>query len=164
MKLFKRLMTALLAGVLAVGMLAGCSGSNAPQVPTVPTDPDALAIFNDLAKAINELHFDATLNYNEELSEVAADYAKAQAITNYTAKQNAQNAALAKLGTLSTLPNAAYITVSAGSYKEPTAESYKGYANTLKNALATPYNANYVGVAVVEVDGKKYSCVLFVRA
>ena len=27
MKLFKRLMTALLAGVLAMGMLAGCSGA-----------------------------------------------------------------------------------------------------------------------------------------
>lgn len=34
MKLFKRLMTALLAGVLAVGMLAGCSGT--PAAPNTP--------------------------------------------------------------------------------------------------------------------------------
>lgn len=37
MKLFKKLMSAMLAGVLAVGMLAGCSGGsvNGP-VPTSP--------------------------------------------------------------------------------------------------------------------------------
>ena len=31
MKLFKKLMSAMLAGVLAVGMLAGCSGGSAPS-------------------------------------------------------------------------------------------------------------------------------------
>ena len=39
MKLFKRLMTALLAGVLAMGMLAGCSG--APAAPNTPLPNDA---------------------------------------------------------------------------------------------------------------------------
>lgn len=41
MKLFKKLMSAMLAGVLAVGMLAGCSGGsvNGP-VPTSPRPED----------------------------------------------------------------------------------------------------------------------------
>ena len=33
MKLFKKLMSAMLAGVLAVGMLAGCSGQSPPGRP-----------------------------------------------------------------------------------------------------------------------------------
>ena len=122
MKLFKRLMTALLAGVLAVGMLAGCSGTNAPKAPEVPTDVDALAVYNEYQKALENFNFDVELAYNKELSEIAADYAKAQAVTNYTAKQNAQNAALTRLSSVTTLDNVIYCTASAGKYTEPTAE------------------------------------------
>ena len=43
MKLFKRLMTALLAGVLAMGMLAGCSGAPAAPNTPLPNDAEALA-------------------------------------------------------------------------------------------------------------------------
>lgn len=39
MKLFKKLMSAMLAGVLAVGMLAGCSGGSGSVNGPVPTSP-----------------------------------------------------------------------------------------------------------------------------
>lgn len=165
MKLFERLMTALLAGVLAVGMLAGCSGTNAPKAPEVPTDVDALAVYNEYQKALENFNFDVELAYNKELSEIAADYAKAQAVTNYTAKQNAQNAALTRLSSVTTLDNVIYCTASAGKYTEPTAEdSYKNYYSTLKTALTSPNRANYMGIAVVDVNGTKYTCTIFVRA
>lgn len=166
MKLFKRLLSAALAGVLALTMLAGCSaGSSAATPPSAPTDANTLGLYNDLVKCMEELHFDASLTYSQELSAIASEYAKAQVITDYSSRNAAQELALSRISTLSTLPGAVYITVSASSnYKGTTAESYKGYANTLKNALAVPYNANYVGVSVVEVNGKMCSCILFVRA
>ena len=55
MKLFKKLMSAMLAGVLAVGMLAGCSGGsvNGP-VPTSPRpeDPAVQAVYEVIEQAV----------------------------------------------------------------------------------------------------------------
>lgn len=50
MKLFKRLMTALLAGVLAMGMLAGCSGAPAAPNTPLPNDAEALALYQGVSE------------------------------------------------------------------------------------------------------------------
>ena len=166
MKLFKRLAAALLAGGLALCMMAGCSETPAaPQAPTAPSDPDSLAYYQEYQKCLKELNYDATLTYSEELSEIAAEVAKAKSIKpEYNDGKNAESAALAKLSQVATLQNVVYIGHAAKKYTEPTADSYKNYSYDLKTYLAVPYNANYIGVAVVEVDGQKYSCALFVRA
>lgn len=52
MKLFKRLMTALLAGVLAMGMLAGCSGAPAAPNTPLPNDAEALALYQASRKPV----------------------------------------------------------------------------------------------------------------
>ncbi len=60
MKLFKKLMSAMLAGVLAVGMLAGCSGGsvNGP-VPTSPRpeDPAVQAVYEVIEQKTAKMNF-----------------------------------------------------------------------------------------------------------
>ena len=79
MKLFKKLMSAMLAGVLAVGMLAGCSGGsgsvNGP-VPTSPRpeDPAVLAVYELIEQKTAKMNFVSAPAYSEELSELAEVY------------------------------------------------------------------------------------------
>jgi len=55
MKLFKRLMTALLAGVLAMGMLAGCSGAPAAPNTPLPNDAEALALYQGVSETCKNI-------------------------------------------------------------------------------------------------------------
>lgn len=79
MKLFKKLMSAMLAGVLAVGMLAGCSGGNGSvngPVPTSPRpeDPDVLAVYEVIEQKTAKMNFVSAPAYSEEASKLAEVY------------------------------------------------------------------------------------------
>lgn len=76
MKLFKKLMSAMLAGVLAVGMLAGCSGGsgsvNGP-VPTSPRpeDPAVQAVYEVIEQKTAKMNFVSAPAYSKEASALA---------------------------------------------------------------------------------------------
>lgn len=79
MKLFKKLMSAMLAGVLAVGMLAGCSGGsgsvNGP-VPTSPRpeDPAVQAVYEVIEQRTAKMNFVSAPAYSKEASALAEAY------------------------------------------------------------------------------------------
>ena len=79
MKLFKKLMSAMLAGVLAVGMLAGCSGGsgsvNGP-VPTSPRpeDPAVQAVYEVIEQKTAKMNFVSAPAYSKEASALAEAY------------------------------------------------------------------------------------------
>ena len=103
MKLFKKLMSAMLAGVLAVGMLAGCSGSsggvNGP-VPTSPRpeDPDVLAVYEVIEQKAAKMNFVSAPAYSEEASKLAEVYLNNGSSSEKTAAFNELKAALAQQG------------------------------------------------------------------
>lgn len=77
MKLFKRLMTALLAAVLAVGMLAGCSGAPAAPNTPLPSDAEALALYQGVSETCTRYNVKTPV-YAAELEPIAQEIAKAK--------------------------------------------------------------------------------------
>ena len=86
MKLFKRLMTALLAGVLAVGMLAGCSGTPAAPNTPLPNDAEALALYQGVSETCKKYNVKTPV-YCAELEPIAQEIAKAAVIHRYYTTQ-----------------------------------------------------------------------------
>ena len=101
MKLFKKLMSAMLAGVLAVGMLAGCSGGsvNGP-VPTSPRpeDPEVLAVYEVIEQKAAKMNFVSAPAYSKEASKLAEVYLNNGSSSEKTAAFNELKAALAQQG------------------------------------------------------------------
>lgn len=166
MKLFKKLMSAMLAGVLAVGMLAGCSGGsgsvNGP-VPTSPRpeDPDVLAVYEVIEQKTAKMNFVSAPAYSEEASKLAEAYLNGG---DKTAAFNELKATLAEQGlrVTNTTDTAEVSGVSSLRYSGPdavwTAElestNYslnKRYTDRMVEALVD-YRCNSVGIAVK--DGK----------
>ena len=100
MKLFKKLMSAMLAGVLAVGMLAGCSGGsgsvNGP-VPTSPRpeDPAVQAVYELIEQKTAKMNFVSAPAYSKEASELAQVYLNNGSSSEKTAAFNELKATLA---------------------------------------------------------------------
>lgn len=86
MKLFKRLMTALLAGVLAMGMLAGCSGAPAAPNTPLPNDAEALALYQGVSETCKKYNVKTPV-YCAELEPIAQEIAKAAVIHRYYTTQ-----------------------------------------------------------------------------
>ena len=160
MKLFKKLMSAMLTGVLAVGMLAGCSGGsgsvNGP-VPTSPRpeDPAVLAVYEVVEQKAAKMQFVSAPAYSEELSELAEVYLnggdKTKAFNKLKAAlaeqglriSNAQDTAEASSITKYSGPDAVWTS-------ELETENYalnKRYTDTMIAGLID-YRCNSVGIAV----------------
>ena len=164
MKLFQKLMSALLAGVLAVGMLAGCSGGNAndpvPASPR-PEDPDVLAVYEVIEQKAAKMQFVSAPAYSAEASKLAEAYLNG---SDKTAAFNELKATLAEQGlrVTNTTDTAEVSGVSSLRYSGPDAvwtselETKNSslntrYTNTLIAGLID-YRCNSVGIAVK--DGK----------
>lgn len=105
MKLFKKLMSVMLAGVLAVGVLAGCSGggNNAndpvPAGPR-PEDPDVLAVYEAVEQKVTSMQFVSAPAYSEEASKLAEVYLNNGSSTAKTTAFNELQATLKEQGLL----------------------------------------------------------------
>ena len=86
MKWFKCLMTALLAAVLAVGMLAGCSGAPAAPNTPLPNDAEALALYQGVSETCKKYNVKTPV-YGAELEPIAQEIAKAAVIHRYYTAQ-----------------------------------------------------------------------------
>lgn len=169
MKLFKRLMTALLAGVLAVGMLAGCSGAPAGPSTSRPSDAEAAAIYQGMEDACAQYNVKAPV-YTAALEQIAKDYAEGVTIHKiWTDSSAAEKKAKADVAALA--DGAAYIGI-----------DLNPYDNVLKKPLSTTNlktkimsdgkgnaGANCIGIVVVTLtnadtnEEAKYACTIFVR-
>ena len=157
MKLFKKLMSAMLAGVLAVGMLAGCSGGsvNGP-VPTSPRpeDPAVQAVYE-----VIEQKFVSAPAYSKEASALAEAYLnggdKTKAFNELKAAlaqqglriSNAQDTAEASSLSKFSGPDAVWTS----DLEETNYSLNKRYTDTMIAGLVD-YRCNSVGIAVK--DGK----------
>lgn len=176
MKLFKRLAAALLAGGLALCMLAGCSEAPAvPQAPAAPSDPQELAVYQEIGKACEYYGYNLPA-YNEELSAIAKEVAESnmeyeQNKKSYNANQSVQDEAKLKVRSISSLPGAIWCDTWTGKQTvkpgQTTAEDhYKAYARQLTKLKG----ANYVGVAVIDGGQDRngnqiyYQCLIWVKA
>lgn len=168
MKLFKKLMSAMLAGVLAVGMLAGCSGGGNANDPVPvgprPEDPDVLAVYEVIEQKAAKMQFVSAPAYSEEASKLAEVYLNGGSSTEKNAALNELQTTLAEQGLrVSNAQDTATVTsVSSLRYSGPdvvwTAElestNYslnKRYTDTMVSGLVD-YRCNSVGIAVK--DGK----------
>ena len=142
MKLFKRLAAVLLAGVLAVGMLTGCSGGGSSETPNEAREKET---YRQITKACNYYNYKVP-EYSEELSAVAAKFAEADAKSNYTEKNKL-------LKELQAREDVEYATYSAGSYTVPKEDSYKAMSSEVQNNVFIK-GCNTVGIAVIETTDK----------
>ena len=154
MKLFKRLMTALLAGVLAVGMLAGCSGTPAAPNTPLPNDAEALALYQGVSETCKKYNVKTPV-YCAELEPIAQEIAKAAVIHRYYTTQP------------SALMNGAeYLVYELNPYD--TAAKAPLSVNSMKNTIIQK-GANRVGMVIVTLtnaDTKeevKYECTVYAR-
>ena len=142
MKLFKRLMTALLAGVLAMGMLAGCSGAPAAPNTPLPNDAEALALYQGVSETCKKYNVKTPV-YCAELEPIAQEIAKA-----------------------AVMDGAEYLVYELNPYD--TAAKAPLSVNSMKNTIIQK-GANRVGIAIVTLtnaDTKeevKYECTVYVR-
>lgn len=174
MKLFQKLMTAMLAGVLAVGMLAGCSGGsgsvNGP-VPTSPRpeDPNVLAVYEVIEQKAEKMRLVSAPAYSAEASKLAEVYLNGGTSSEKTAAFNELKATLAEQGlrvsNSSDTGEASKLSVYSGPDAVWTAElgstNYslnKRYTDNMVGALVD-YHCNSVGIAVK--DGKM--AIVYVR-
>lgn len=163
MKLFQKLTSALLAGVLAVGMLAGCSGGGnvndpVPAAPR-PEDPAVLAVYEVVEQKAAKMQFISAPAYSEEVSKLAEVYLNGG---DKTAAFNELQTALAEQGLRASKADdsgpASSVSKSSGPDAVWTAElestNYslnKRYTDLMVGALLD-YRCNSVGIAVK--DGK----------
>lgn len=153
MKLFKRLMTALLAGVLAMGMLAGCSGAPAAPNTPLPNDAEALALYQGVSETCKKYNVKTPV-YCAELEPIAQEIAKAAVINK------------AKMDVSALMDGAEYLVYELNPYD--TAAKAPLSVNSMKNTIIQK-GANRVGIAIVTLtnaDTKeevKYECTVYVR-
>lgn len=182
MKYLKRFAAALLAGVMALCLLAGCSSEEiaaAAQMP-MPSDPDAKAVYQDVVVACQEKNH-KVLTYSEELStEVAQVY-----LDNYVHLQNKEIKQTEHDNNRKTIRAAIKQKDDWKTLKNPTvvySESYDPYmtmdkmrpissigpvaADNQKMLDAfSSIRANYVGIAVkAGADGTKYMVIVYAHA
>ena len=173
MKLFKRVLTAVLAGMMALAMLTGCSGAEdivpGPNTP-MPTDSNAKDAYYMLAYSCKQNGLKMP-TYNEELSAIAEEYldtyiankvTKPAISTSETNTRN--NATNAKLQTMTTLK---VLSPTTGKPKMNTCAfqnlSVQGSErSTMQGAIVD--GCNYVGIAVKEASGTKYMALVYVKA
>ena len=109
MKWFKCLMTALLAAVLAVGMLAGCSGAPAAPNTPLPNDAEALALYQGVSETCKKYNVKTPV-YGAELEPIAQEIAKAAVIHRYyTAQPSAAAINKAKMDVSALMDGAEYL-------------------------------------------------------
>ena len=161
MKLFKRLMTALLAGVLAMGMLAGCSGAPAAPNTPLPNDAEALALYQGVSETCKKYNVKTPV-YCAELEPIAQEIAKAAVIHRYyTTQPSAAVINKAKMDESALMDGAEYL-------ENDTAAKAPLSVNSMKNTIIQK-GANRVGIAIVTLtnaDTKeevKYECTVYVR-
>lgn len=168
MKLFKRLMTALLAGVLAVGMLAGCSGTPAAPNTPLPNDAEALALYQGVSETCKKYNVKTPV-YCAELEPIAQEIAKAAVIHRYyTTQPSAAAAAInkAKADVSALMNGAEYLVYELNPYD--TAAKAPLSVNSMKNTIIQK-GANRVGMVIVTLtnaDTKeevKYECTVYAR-
>lgn len=165
MKLFKRLMTALLAGVLAMGMLAGCSG--APAAPEhSAAQAEALALYQGVSETCKKYNVKTPV-YCAELEPIAQEIAKAAVIHRYyTTQPSAAVINKAKMDVSALMDGAEYLVYELNPYD--TAAKAPLSVNSMKNTIIQK-GANRVGIAIVTLtnaDTKeevKYECTVYVR-
>lgn len=157
MKLFRKLMAAMLTGVIAVGMMTGCNGNVNDPVPAGPRpdDPAVEAVYEVVEAKAEALSFTSAPAYSEELSELAEVYlnngdkkAGFKALKEKLAAQdlrvsNAQDTAEASSISKYSGPSAVWTS-------ELETENYslnKRYTDTMIAGLID-YRCNSVGIAV----------------
>ena len=167
MKLFKKLMSAMLAGVLEVGMLAGCSGGsgsvNGP-VPTSPRPEDTAvqAVYELIEQKTAKMNFVSAPAYSKEASELAQVYLNNGSSSEKTAAFNELKATLAQQGLrISNAQDTAEASslskfsgpdaVWTSELEETNYSLNKRYTDTMIAGLVD-YRCNSVGIAVK--DGK----------
>ena len=161
MKLFKRLMTALLAGVLAMGMLAGCSGAPAAPNTPLPNDAEALALYQGVSETCKKYNVKTPV-YCAELEPIAQEIAKAAVIHRYYTTQPSAAAINKAKADVSALMNGAELNPYDTAAKAPLS------VNSMKNTIIQK-GANRVGIAIVTLtnaDTKeevKYECTVYAR-
>lgn len=165
MKWFKCLMTALLAAVLAVGMLAGCSGAPAAPNTPLPNDAEALALYQGVSETCKKYNVKTPV-YCAELEPIAQEIAKAAVIhRDYTAKPSAA-INKAKMDVSALMDGAEYLVYELNPYD--TAAKAPLSVNSMKNTIIQK-GANRVGIAIVTLtnaDTKeevKYECTVYAR-
>ena len=164
MKLFKRLMTALLAGVLAVGMLAGCSGTPAAPNTPLPNDAEALALYQGVSETCKKYNVKTPV-YCAELEPIAQEIAKAAVIHRYYTTQPSA-AAINKAKADALMKGAEYLVYDLNPYD--TAAEVPFSVNSMKNTIIRK-GANRVGMVIVTLtnaDTKeevKYECTVYAR-
>lgn len=165
MKLFKRLMTALLAAVLAVGMLAGCSGAPAAPNTPLPSDAEALALYQGVSETCTRYNVKTPV-YAAELEPIAQEIAKAAVIHRYYTTQPPAVIDKAKTDVSALMDGAEYLVYELNPYD--TAAKAPLSVNSMKNTIIQK-GANRVGIAIVTLtnaDTKeevKYECTVYVR-
>lgn len=165
MKLFKRLMTALLAGVLAVGMLAGCSGTPAAPNTPLPNDAEALALYQGVSETCKKYNVKTPV-YCAELEPIAQEMQAAVIHRYYTTQPSAAAINKAKADVSALMNGAEYLVYELNPYD--TAAKAPLSVNSMKNTIIQK-GANRVGMVIVTLtnaDTKeevKYECTVYAR-
>lgn len=166
MKLFKRLMTALLAGVLAMGMLAGCSGAPAAPNTPLPSDAEALALYQGVSETCTRYNVKTPV-YAAELEPIAQEIAKAAVIHRYyTTQPPAAVIDKAKTDVSALVDGAEYLGYDLKPYD--TAANPPLSVTSMKDKIIQK-GANRMGIVIITLtnaDTKeevKYECTVYAR-
>lgn len=174
MKLFKKLMSAVMVGVLSLAMMTGCSGGGADPIPPEspkPSDQQSRNAYYMLMSACESNGLKKP-TYNEELSAIAQEY-----LDNYIAKNadktitstelnNRNKETHAKIQTMTTLnvlyPTSGQPKMIVGAFEYLSDQG--GSRSTLQSAIVD-WGCNYVGIAAKKAsNGITYMSIVFVKA
>lgn len=166
MKLFKRLMTALLAAVLAAGMLAGCSGAPAAPNTPLPSDAEALALYQGVSETCTRYNVKTPV-YAAELEPIAQEIAEAAVIHRYyTTQPSAAVIDKAKTDVSALADGAEYLVYDLNPYDAAVKTPLS--VTSMKNTIIQK-GANRMGIVIVTLtnaDTKeevKYECTVYAR-
>ena len=156
----------LAAFVLAMGMLAGCSGAPAAPNTPLPNDAEALALYQGVSETCKKYNVKTPV-YCAELEPIAQEIAKAAVIhLYYTTQPSAAVINKAKMDVSALMDGAEYLVYELNPYD--TAAKAPLSVNSMKNTIIQK-GANRVGIAIVTLtnaDTKeevKYECTVYVR-
>lgn len=165
MKLFKRLMTALLAGVLAMGMLAGCSGAPAAPNTPLPNDAEALALYQGVSETCKKYNVKTPV-YCAELEPIAQEIAKAAVIHRYYTTQPPAVIDKAKTDVSALVDGAEYLVYDLNPYD--TAAKTPLSVTSMKDKIIQK-GANRMGIVIITLTNAdikeevKYECTVYAR-
>lgn len=162
MKWFKRLMTALLAGMLALMVLAGCSPAG-PGTP-LPGDEEALALYQGIAETCTRYNVKTPV-YTAELDQIARNIAEGTTIKKYYKDTPTAVINKAKTDVAALAEGTEYLVYDLNPYD--TAVKNPLSTSNLKSYIVQT-GANRVGIAIVtlkDADGNdvKYECTVYAR-